>query len=316
VEQVKGRPKVREAPIQEGLRSRDYSYGPEFFSSSRPYFEALKSTNAQLDRVRSHIDKAARHRFNILLVHECEMAKLWQRLWDEKDDPQRATHEWIKTSRTTMQTVTRFAKVLKNLDGRQGYDLRNIFYRSAQIAISPVHESVAVMPDPNLPEGGFEVPTGGRVTQAVELQLLARLFIVRFDDWVQALLSELSELHEGFQVGRRIGPAWFEPPLTDNAISQRGSRQLAILALVARLRKALGLALRPDTPLPSNDSLAGELTSDHSPPWSLIHQFVQATFPDDANTPDLHALEQRWSSATKGRSIRLSNWPDAVVRQA
>jgi hypothetical protein len=170
------------------------------------------------------------------------------------------------------------------------------------------------MPDANLESGGIVVPTGGRVAQTVELQLLGRLFLSRFEEWLVSLENAVDKLQAGFRLGRRIGPMFIDPAVSDASISRMDSKQVAILALVGRLRKAITLAVDPTaTSMPSYQSLAGEMPSKPVAAWPVVHQFVEATF-DDA--PDLPALKQRWSSAMGGKKIRFTAWPQPVKRKA
>ena len=204
--------------------------------------------------------------------------------------------------------------MLRAKDRLQGYDLRDIFYRSAQIAMSSAEKNSSMVHDPNLASGGFEVPTGGRIAQTVEIQLLARLFLGQFQQWLDTLQFEVDRRHEKFRLGRRIGPMFLDPPIDDASLARRDSSQLAILALVGRLRKALMIAINcSGQSMPVYDSLSGKMPSGQIATWSVVHQLVWAAFP---NAPDLPALKERWSSATKGREIRFSAWPQAVSRQA
>ena len=302
----------KKVPIREQRKAQRWSYRMELFSDESPYSEALMSAEKVLRQRRPGITIQEWSNFRTLLVHECEMAKDWRSLWDDKVDPQRATSEWVVGSRASLREVIGHINLLRKKDKWQGYDLREAFFRSAQIAVSPAEQHSAIMPDSNL----LEVPTGGRIAQTVELQFLSRLFLGKFDQWIDALEHEINTLHQEFRLGRRIGPMFLEPPIGDAALARRDATQLAILALVGRLRKAFSIALDAHcSRLPNYDALGGEMPSRVIASWGLVHQFVQAAFGQEAIGIDLPALKERWSVATKGRKIRLTAWPMPVESQ-
>ena len=315
-----GKPKgmnFRRPPIREVQSANRWTYDASFFSAESAYFEALRSAELFVKKRRHTFSAADSTKLRTLLVHECEMAKKWELLWISGDDPQRAMANWFNSASSSFGELEKIVEVLRKKDDRQGSELRDIFYRSAQIAISPADESSAIMPDPNLPDGGFDVPTGGRIARAVEIQMLARLFLGQFDQWLDSLKLEIGAVHDGFRIGARIGPMFLTPPLPDGSISRRCSTQLATLALVGRLRKALTLAVDPHrTTMPKYDTIAGEMPNRPVAAWEVLHQFIIATFSLQPDELDLNALKQRWSSATKQRKIRFSSWPEPVERQA
>jgi hypothetical protein len=298
-------------PIKEVPRARTWTYNELFFTET--YAAALSSAEKFVRKERPQTSDQEWLHFRTLLVHECEMAKSWQPLWETKEDPQRATFEWRSSSDQSLGSVTRYINHLRTMDKRQGYDLRNIFFNSAQIAMSPSEEKSAFMRDSN---GGFDVPTGGRVAQAVELQFLSRLFSGQFDQWLDELKREIETRNAGFQLGKRIGPMFLDPPISKASMAKLDSTQLAILALTGRLRKALTLAVSQDrSSLPNSDSLGGDMPTRPVACWKVIMDFIQIAF--KSGTVDLTeaALKQRWSNATKGRKISFSGWPEAVERQ-
>jgi hypothetical protein len=163
----------------------------------------------------------------------------------------------------------------------------------------------------------FEVPTGGRVAQAVEIQLLARLFEGQFPEWLDALESEVNSYREGFSIGKRIGPMFLDPPISDASMAKLDSTQLAILALVGRLRKALTLALMAThSAMPNYNSLGGDMPSKPVACWKVIMNFIQITFERETTSLTEAGLKERWSNCTKGKKIWFSAWPEAVQRQA
>jgi hypothetical protein len=309
--------KFKQPPIREVQSAKRWSYDASLFSADSPYFEALRSAELFVSKRRPTLSKADWTKLRTLLVHECEMAKEWQLLWINGDDPQRAMASSFNSASASLDEVEKIVEMLQKKDNRHGSDLRNIFYHCAQIAISPAEESSAIMPDPNLPDGGFEVPNGGRVARAVEIQLLARLFLGQFDQWLNALKLEIVAVQGDFRIGARIGPMFLTPPLPDSSIVKRSSTQLATLALVGRLRKALTLAVDPHrTTMPKYDTIGGGMPDKPVAAWEVLHQFIIATFSLQPEELDLNALKQRWSSATKQRKIRFSSWPDPIQRQA
>jgi hypothetical protein len=305
----------KKPPIKEVQGARSWTF--EKFLFTETYADTLSSAEKLVRTKRPQTSNQEWLHFRTLLVHECEMAKSWKRLWDSKDDPQRAAGEWLNNSDERRRSVNKFIDNLRIMDKRQGYDLRDMFFSSAQIAMSPRDENLAFMSDQNLPEGGFEVPTGGRVAQAVELQFLSRLFLGQFDQWLDALKKEIETRNTGFRLGRRIGPMFLDPPISDVSMAKLDSTQLAILALTGRLRKALTLvASAGRSTMPNYDSLGGDMPTKPVAAWKIIMSFIQIAFESETTDLTEAALKERWSNATKGRKISFSGWPEAVERQA
>lgn len=317
--------RFRKPPVKEVHSAKIFSYDSRLFKpqdntlkgdqEKRKYWDALLRAKNLIEDRQSNITNEEWDCVKTLLVHECEQSREWASVWDLKDDPQRAFDEWYTSSRETLSSLTTSVANLIKLDERNGYDLRNIFFRSAQIALSPKEPSEQWVFDQNLDAGGFSIPSGGPVAEQVELQLLARLFKGRFDEWLLSLQSEINNSHKGFELGRRIGPMWIDPPLTRQMVLRRNGEQLATLALIARLQAFFrritkeGYVKTPTKP----DDLHGDLPEFGKPCWDVIAAFVQTAFP---TAPDSSVLKERWSSFHKGRSIRLEKWPEAVQRQA
>ena len=300
-------------PISELHRSRSYRYDTELFEQSSPYFEALREAEKLVRRHYPSLTREVWNHLNTLLVHECEQSKLWVQLWDTKNDPQRAIDEWHSLSRDAFLPLISRLSGLNKLDERNGYDLRNAFDRSAQFAMSPNEPSEAWLPNINIENNGFTFPTGGPVAQQVELQFLSRLFLGRFPEWLASLDAEISALHSGFELGRRIGPMWLDPPLSRRQVLMRSSDQLATLALIARLQAILRrvVSSRVDLKSITLDSICGDFPSFGSACWQVVTPFVQAVYPKISESS---VLKERWSAFRKGRSIRLVHWPERVKR--
>jgi hypothetical protein len=300
----------KKPPIKEVQRERSWTYRKSLFTDT--YAVALSSAEKFVRMKRPQTSDQEWLHFRTLLVHECEMAKSWKQLWDSKEDPQRAVSEWLVSSDESLRSVNKFIDYLRKMDNRQGYDLRDIFFRSAQMALSPDDEGSGIMPGQ-----GFEVPTGGRVAQAVELQFLSRLFLGQFDQWLDELKKEVETRNAGFQLGRRIGPMFLDPPIPNASIAKLDSTQLAILALTGRLRKALTLVTSVGRwSTPNYDSLGGDMPTKQVAAWKIIMNFIQIAFESETTDLTEAALKERWSNATKGRKISFSGWPEAVERQA
>ena len=308
-------------PLSEANRARSYRYGVELFekpddcdAEPQTYYYALEDSKKLVFLHHPSAPEDAWVRLRTLLVHECEQSRAWMALWDSKDDPQRAFDEWHSLSRDALIPLIARLSELSKLDGRYGYDVRNCFYGSAQIAMSPTQPSEAWLPNINIENNGFSFPTGGPVAQQVELQLLSRLFLGRFPDWLASLNTEIVTLHSGFEIGRRIGPMWIEPPVSRLQILSRSGKQLATLALVARLQAIFRrVTSRTHPTIPSNlESICGEIPDSGKPCWGIIVAFVNATFQMEI---DKKVLEQRWSTFRNRRSIQLADWPDAIERQ-
>jgi hypothetical protein len=304
----------KQPPFKEVLKAQRWSYPPSLFTETYP--QALSSAEAFVRKKRPQISDLDWWHLRSLLVHECEMAKSWRQLWDSKDDPQRATYEWLSGSDESLRSAAKFIDYLRKMDTRQGYDVRDIFFRSAQVAIAPSEKSSVIQFYPD-PEGDIEVPTGGRVAQAVELQFLSRLFLGMFPEWLDRLQKEIETRNTGFRLGARIGPMFIDPPMGDASVAKLDSTQLAILALIGRLRKTLTLAVSASrSALPNYDSLGGDMPTKSVAGWKIILDFVQIAFESETLNLTEAALKERWSSATKGRKISFSDWPEAVERQA
>ena len=291
-----------------------FRYGSEFFGQSSLYFDALDAAEKIAREHHSSLPNGEWVKLRTLLVHECEQSKVWAQLWDMKDDPQRAIDEWHNLSRSALLPLVSRLSELNRIDERHGYDLRDTFHRSAQFAMSPNEPSEAWLPNVNVENSGFSVPTGGPVAQQVELQLLSRLFLGRFPDWLGSLEAEIRKLHSGFELGRRIGPMWINPPLSRRQVLSRSSERLATLALIARLQAIFRRLTDSQHPtIPTNlDSVCGDIPESGLPCWSTISMFVLATF---SSAPDMRVLEQRWSAFRSNRSISLQDWPERVHRQ-
>jgi hypothetical protein len=306
--------KFARPPISEVHRSQLYRYDAALFAQSSPYFEALDAATKIVRLNHQSTTEAERHKLKILLVHECEQSKTWARSWDAKDDPQRAIDEWHSLSKPALRSLASSLAALRRVGERHACDLRNTLHRSAQFAMSPNEANEAWLPNVNLENNGFFFPTGGPIAQQVELQLLNRLFLGGFPEWLAKLDAEISELHARFELGRRLGPMWIDPPLSRRQVLCRDGEQNGTLALIARLQGIMRRVTRDGNyaiPI-SPDAICGEIPTFGFPCWAVISAFVQATF---EGAPDMRVLQQRWSAFQKNRSIRLSGWPASVQRQ-
>ncbi|MBT2187909.1 hypothetical protein [Sphingobium nicotianae] len=236
-----------------------------------------------------------------VLVWEAESARIWS------EGPQDYRAQMRAYQRTSQSDVRRFKAaldVLRRIDGRHAYLLRQSLEYAMQDFLSEEGVKKVKRGDPNTANGFTWCTISGPTVREHEFQFLSKLSLFHFDDLLEAWEREVDQLFRAWPSNwMEFGALRFQQAIEPRAAAKMNVVQLGLIArLLIRMRDfTAGRGI-------GAHGTGYAVPTDGRPCWDIIAEFVNCAL--DADAPLTGDTARRvWQKFSDKFEPRVQGWP-------